>query len=141
MAPRHGLECLGGQTRLVRQRGQRLSGSNLLQDFSGQIYFPKRVILWYTSDFKAILPIVRYASYLKFEEIYYETSDSRHAKGWIRETIKECGHQPVTEATFGGNRGARSMEFGALLKLVSILNQRGSFESKVSSVMEVGHRS
>ena len=97
--------------------------------------------LWYASEYKAILPNVRYTSYLKFQEIYYKTSDSRHAKGWVRETIKECGHQPVTDVTLGGNRGARSKELGALLKVVSILNQRGSFESKVSSVMEAGHRS
>ena len=66
----NGPEYLVGQPRLVRQRGQRLSGGNLLQDFSGQIYFPKRVILWYASEYKAILPNVRYATYPKFEEIY-----------------------------------------------------------------------
>ena len=112
MAPRHGLECLVGQTRLVRRRGQRLSGGNILQDFSSQICFPKLVTLWYAYDYKAILPIDQYTSYLEFEEIFYETSDSRHAKGWVRETIKECGHQPVTDVTLGGNRGARSKELG-----------------------------
>ena len=130
-----------GQTRLVRRKGQRLSGGSILQDFSSQTCFPKLVTLRYAYDYKAILPIVRHISYLKFEEICHETSDSRHAKGWVRETIKECGHQPVTDVTLGGNRGARSKELGALLKVVSILNQRGSFESKVSSVMEAGHRS
>ena len=68
--------------------------------------------LWYAYDYKAILPIDQYSSYLEFEEIFYETSDSRHAKGWVRETIKECGHQPVTDVTLGGNRGARSKELG-----------------------------
>ena len=99
------------------------------------------MILWYASEYKAILPNVRYATYPKFEEIDFKTSDSRHTKGWVRETIKECGHQPVTDVTLGGNRGARSMEFGALLKVVNILNRWGSFEPKVSSVMEGGHRS
>ncbi|PCI19211.1 MAG: hypothetical protein COB68_05300, partial [SAR202 cluster bacterium] len=65
----HGLECLVGQTRLVRRRGQRLSGGNILQDFSSQIRFPKLVTLWYAYDYKAILPIVQYIFYLKFEEI------------------------------------------------------------------------
>ena len=43
--------------------------------------FPQLVALWYAHAYKAILPIVQYTTYLKFEEIYYETSDSRHAKG------------------------------------------------------------
>ena len=68
--------------------------------------------LWHAYDYKAIVPIVQYTSYLKFEEISYETSGSRHAKGCVRETIKECGHQPVTDVTLGGNRGARSKELG-----------------------------
>ena len=58
-----------GQTRLVRRRGQRLSGGNILQDFSSQIRFPKLVTLWYAYDCKAMLPIVQYIFYLKFEEI------------------------------------------------------------------------
>ena len=68
--------------------------------------------LWYAYDYKAILPIVQYTSYLRFEEVSYEISDSRRAKGWVQETIKECGHQPVTDVTLGGNRGARSKELG-----------------------------